>query len=157
MSVFAFNTVVQLDKSNPTQGTSAGDFVVPTNQDKTQTQLTTNANISLTLEVYATESDARARAEALKAELLNQPAWDSLSPLLPPDAAIKVLTIKRQTLHTVHSAWEFDFAPAAADPLLGKSIVGIMDACSDLSWFCWRQISPTVVNRTLARNLQMSM
>ena len=63
MSVFAFNTVVQLDKSNPTQGTSAGDFVVPTNQDKTQTQLTTNANISLTLEVYATESDARARAE----------------------------------------------------------------------------------------------
>ena len=149
MSVFVFNKVVKLDKSNANQGTSAGDFVVPTNQDQTQTQQTSNATISIVLEVYKTESDARARADALTAELLHRPDWDSLSPLLPPDAAVKVLMIKRQTLHTVHSAWEFDFAPAATDPLLGKSIVGVRLPCADAAGNMTLQIvTATVASAT---------
>ena len=129
MALFSFNKVIELDKQNLSQGTSIGDFVVPTHQDQTQTPAVSNANISLIMEVYETEPEARARAEELIAGLT--PSWDSLSPLVPPGPAVKVITIKRQSLHHIHGAWEAAFGPDVPDPLLKRVIVGVRLPCAD--------------------------
>ena len=128
---YRLHAVTKLDKDNISQGTIAGQFAVATHQSPTPGPTVQLSSTFLHIEIFNDESLANTRASELADKAKEGGIqWDYDRLLVEAtDPPLKTLSIKHPSLHHIHGDWRAAFIAGPADPLLGRSIIGVRLPC----------------------------